>query len=279
MKNKFEGYYFKLQKEDRTLAIIPGCSREGAFIQIVTNERSYHIQYGHDEYFRNGIVQVGKSTFWKKGMVLDIANEEITLKGKLKFKNLITLKKDIMGPFRYFPMECRHVVVSMRHDIEGTVMLNGESIDFTYGVGYTEGDRGRSFPAAHSWAQCNVWEDWKSDCSVMAAAAKIPVTGTRFWGCIAAVWFEGKEYRIATYKGAKIQRRTPSEIVLTQRNLRLTILASEGNSHMLYAPDCGCMDRMIHESVAVSARFIFEIDNQVVMDRWSAHASYEYTEE
>jgi len=276
MKNKFEGYYFKLQKEDRTLAIIPGCSKEGAFIQIVTKERSYNIPYSHDEYFRDGIIQIGKSCFWKKGMVLDIEHEEITLKGKLQFKNLLIPKKDIMGPFRHFPMECRHVIVSMRHDIEGRLMMNGEMIDFSFGVGYTEGDRGRSFPDAYSWTQCNVWEDWKSDCAVMAAVARVPFAGMKFWGCIASVWHEDKEYRIATYKGARIQRRTANEIVLAQGNLRLTITASEGEGHMLYAPECGRMSRMIHESAAVSARFIFEVDNEVVFDRWSGHAGYEY---
>lgn len=276
MKNKFEGYYFKLQKEEQTLAIIPGCAKEGAFIQVITNQRSYHIPYDHESYYRDGIVQVGKSHFWKKGMVLDIESEEITLKGRLKFNNLITPKKDIMGPLRYFPMECRHVIVSMRHDIEGTVELNGETIDFSFGVGYTEGDRGRSFPEAYSWAQCNVWEDWKSDCAVMAAAAVIPLAGIKFWGCIAVVWHEGKEYRFATYKGARVSHRSSNELILTQGKKRLTIIIARGKRHQLYAPDQGIMQRMIHEGAAVSARVIFEIDDQVIMDRWSNHAGYEY---
>ncbi|MGL6199432.1 MAG: tocopherol cyclase family protein [Lachnospiraceae bacterium] len=276
MKNKFEGYYFKLQKEERTLAIIPGCAKEGAFIQVITNERSYNIPYDHEAYYRDGIIQVGKSHFWKKGMVLDIESEEITLKGRLKFNNLITPKKDIMGPLRHFPMECRHVIVSLRHDIEGTVELNGENIDFSFGVGYTEGDRGRSFPEAYSWVQCNVWEDWKSDCAVMAAAAVIPFAGMKFWGCIAVVWHEGKEYRFATYKGARVRRRTSNELILLQGKMRLTIIIATGKRHRLYAPVEGNMQRMIHEGAAVSARVIFEIDNQVVMDRWSNHAGYEY---
>jgi len=275
MKNKFEGYYFKLQKGSRTLAVIPGCAKEGAFVQIVTNDRSYHIPYTHDEYFRDGFIVVGKNRFWKKGMILDIRHKDITLTGRIRFHNLTQLKKDIMGPFRHIPMECRHVVVSMRHDLEGTLELDGETIDFHGGIGYTEGDRGRSFPAGYTWAQCNVW-DQEDDCAVMAAAANIPLAGRTFWGCIAAVCFEGREYRIATYKGAGVQCRTPEELVLSQGKMRLTVIAEENEGHMLYAPRQGSMSRMIHECAAAKARFIFEIDNRVIFDRCSSRASYEY---
>ena len=47
---------------------------------------------------------------------------------------------DRMGPFKYFPMECRHRIISMRHTLEGRLKLNGKEIDFTNGLGYIEKD-------------------------------------------------------------------------------------------------------------------------------------------
>lgn len=170
------------------------------------------------------------------------------------------------------------MIVSMQHDVRGKVELNGVTMNFDDGVGYLEGDRGTSFPAGYSWTQCNVWEQDPANCSIVAAAAKIPFMGTKFWGCFAVVWHEGKEYRLATYKKAKIKRRTPSQLIISQGNLKLTVIVTEAAGHKLYAPDNGSMRRTIHESAAVRARYIFEVDNRVVIDRWSNCASYEYDE-
>ena len=40
-------------------------------------------------------------------------------------------------------MQCSHGVISMGHPLEGSVRLNGETIDFSGGTGYIETDRGR----------------------------------------------------------------------------------------------------------------------------------------
>ena len=76
-----------------------------------------------------------------------------------------------MGPFKYFPMECRHGIISMRHTLEGRLKLNGKEIDFTNGLGYIEKDSGRSFPSSYVWVQAN---DFDEPCSIMASVADIP---------------------------------------------------------------------------------------------------------
>ena len=39
----------------------------------------------------------------------------------------------------------------------------------------------------------------------MLSVADIPFAGTHFTGSVGSVFFRGKEYRLATYKGLKIQ--------------------------------------------------------------------------
>jgi len=178
-----------------------------------------------------------------------------------------------MGPFKFFPMECRHAIISMRHALSGVLTLNGDELDFTGGVGYIESDSGRSFPSGYAWVHSG---DFARECSVMASVARIPFYGLRFWGCICVVWLNGREYRLATYRGVKILRCEPDCIELKQGKYRLEITTSAHGGHKLPAPRSGKMSRLIRESISVPARFIFTEKNRSLLDEKSKHASYEY---
>ena len=69
---------------------------------------------------------------------------------------------------------------------------------FQNAVGYLEGDRGRSFPRAYIWTQCCFPEG-----SLVLCVAEIPLAGFRFTGVIGVVLWRGREYRLATYLGAR----------------------------------------------------------------------------
>ena len=145
--NQFEGWYFKHQASGKSLAIILGRSIDSAFILVVTDTNSYHIPYPLNDYHKNENHQVfhlriGDSIFTHIGIVLNINHPDLTLIGEIAYTNLTPIDGDIMGPFRFFPMECRHGVVSMNHNLKGTVILNGEQV-FTNGKGYIESDSGR----------------------------------------------------------------------------------------------------------------------------------------
>ena len=43
-------------------------------------------------------------------------------------------------------MECYHGIISMNHDILGSLKYNDEDISFNKGKGYMEKDWGHSFP-------------------------------------------------------------------------------------------------------------------------------------
>lgn len=274
MKEYFEGWYLKHQKGDTTLALIPGRSSGEDFIQVVTNEEVFHVPFPAGSYKMQGSnVRIGSNTFTRRGIKLDMQTEKLTMKGMLLYKNITPIAYDIMGPFSIFPMECRHSVISMNHELKGHLHINGKVYNFTGGKGYIEGDRGSSFPSGYTWVQSNCFPH---NTSVMAAAANIPFAGFQFWGCICIVHFLGKEYRLATYKGAKIVRRRPDKLDVIQGKYRLIIDVPQKQGHALKAPDRGEMRRVIHEVPAGKARFRFYINGQLVLDEWSSQASFEH---
>lgn len=273
MSKYFEGWYLKHQKAGSTISFIPGRTDHSAFIQIITSDRSYHVFYPLNEYECSKDIRVGNSEFSENGIRVHINDENINAYGEISYSNQTPIKYDIMGVFKYFPMECYHGVISMRHELDGFIHLNGEAMDFTKGIGYIEMDRGTSFPKSYVWVQCN---DFDESCSIMASIADIPFFGVHFNGCICIVNYKDKEYRMATYLGVKIECYNEKRVVLKQRSLRLEIDIIRNDGHMLYAPCQGDMIKTIHESVSCEARFTFYIHDRMLFDLKSNHASFEF---
>ena len=273
MNKRFEGWYYKHQTNGASLAVIPGRAEDHAFVLVNTADKSYNIRYPLAEYRKHDVLQVGGNTFSNSGVTLDIDRPELTLVGEINYTNHTPIRYDIMGPFKFFPMECRHGIVSMRHSLSGMVMLNGEEQDYTGGSGYIESDSGRSFPDGYTWVQCN---DFSQDCSIMVSVARIPFCGLRFRGCICVVWLGGREYRLATYTGVKILRCEPGQIELKQGKYRLSIEVESRPGQKLAAPRSGKMSHIIHESLSCPARFLFARGDEVLFDEKSKRASYEY---
>jgi hypothetical protein len=274
MNGRFEGWYFKHQANGKSLAVIPGRSSDSAFIFIITNEESHHISYPLSEYYKNkNRIKVGENIFSSDGIFLNIQESELSLSGEISYTNLTPINGDIMGPFKFFPMECRHGIISMNHFLSGSVIFNGEIQSFTDGKGYIESDSGRSFPKEYTWVHCNSFD---TNCSIMASVARIPFYGLRFWGCICVVWLDGKEYRLATYKGVKILRNERGIIELKQGKYKLSISVDAQNGQILPAPNSGKMSRIIRETLSCPANFRFTEGDVCLFEEKSDFASYEY---
>ena len=281
LNNRFEGWYFKHQHNGKSLALIPGRASDGAFVLVVTDKKSYHVKYPLSEYRLynlgkgNFCVHVGGSKFSPSGIILDVFHPELTITGELSYKNLIPIRSDIMGPFKYFPMECRHGIVSMNHFLCGMILINDEVQDFTGGKGYIESDSGRSFPSGYTWIHCNDFSEGV-ECSIMASVAKIPFYGIRFLGCICVVWLNGYEYRLATYNGVKILYCKPGVLSLKQGKYQLDITVEQNLGHKLPAPHYGKMSHFIRETLSCPAWFRFTERNHCLFEGRSDYASYEY---
>ena len=160
-----------------------------------------------------------------------------------------------MGPYSFIPfMECYHGIISMNHDISGSLKYNNGDISFNNGRGYMEKDWGHSFPKAYIWMQSNHFS--KPNISIKSSIAIIPWMGSSFIGHIAGVLIGDKLIEFTTYNGTKVNKCEISidkvKIEMENGSYLLRILAHREKATTLAAPIAGFMDGRIDESMRAS---------------------------
>lgn len=249
----FEGWYFKNQNNTEVISFIPAfhideMGKKSVSIQVIMNTASENITsenitYPIDDFTVSDKklgVRIANNIFSEDGIILNIRTERISVIGKLRFSKFARLKYDIMGPFKYVPfMQCRHSVYSLGHNIAGSLMINGSKMCFKDGWGYIEGDRGVGFPRDYLWTQCS----WRTNTNntLLISVADIPFAKVTFKGCIGVVYYEGKEYRFATYLGVKIRKYNKRELWVQQGGYDLQVSLIDEKPHNLLAPVKGKM--------------------------------------
>lgn len=277
MYGSFYGWYLKCQSDTQTLAVIPAIHNAGGkhtcSIQIITDSDAWTVTFNADIFHRRRRnIFIGENQFGEEGIRLAIHTPQLTVKGKLDFGPLCPLKYDIMGPFAFVPfMECRHSVWSMRHSVRGNVYINGQKYSFQNACGYWEGDRGRSFPKKYVWTQCCF-----SGGSLMLSVADIPIAGIHFTGIIGIILWKGKEYRIATYLGARVVQIQNKMVRVIQGSLELEVRLLEASDRLLKAPTKGVMVRTIHESAACRAFYQLRKEGRTLFAFETDRASFEF---
>ena len=276
-KNYFKGWYFKCSTEDKTIAFIPAFhknhNKKSASLQIITDDSAFNLPFNSLAYSENPLsVKIGNCFFSEKGLRLDIQNKNLDIKGALRFYELSPIRYDIMGPFSYIPfMQCKHSLYSMKHRIRGQITINGKQLDFQNGTGYIEGDCGSSFPKEYIWTECSF-----ENGALMLSVADIPMLGFNFKGIIGVVLINGKEYRIATYLGAKAVYIGDNTVIIKQGDYLLTAKLIKTNPLPLYAPLKGKMDRTIRESASSKAYYRFSYSGKTLCEFTSNKASFEF---
>lgn len=279
MCNYFCGWYFRCQSDQQTLAVIPSVHRtkESKFctIQLITDTQSFQVPFPYSDFQKQGNqICIAGNRFGNEGITLDIQTPELRANGSVRFGQFTPIKYDIMGPFRYVPfMQCRHSVFSMRHSVDGVLFINGTPYVFHDAIGYIEGDRGYSFPRKYVWTQCSFTAG-----ALMLSIAEIPFGGFHFTGVIGIVHLRRKEYRLATYLGAKADKIEAGEIIVRQGSFSLTVTPQEQSGHPLRAPVGGAMVRTIHEQPSCRVSYHFEENGipLLVLDASNAAFEYEY---
>ena len=88
----------------------------------------------------------------------------------------------------------------------------------------------------------------------------------------------GREYRLASYRGARVEHWDARGAVLRQGKYRLeaALLAEQGCS--LRAPIRGSMARPIRESLRARVCYRFWEGERLLLDRTGSGASFEYAD-
>ncbi len=255
----FEGWYYKLvdQNARQILAIIPGvllhkdAQESHTFIQVLNGSdgQSHYFRFPLEKFHattKSFNLKIGANQFKEDFLHLDIDEADCRLQGELHFKSLtpwpVTLwSPGIMGWYAWVPfMECYHGIISLDHEIYGSLRLNDRTIDFTGGRGYCEKDWGRCFPTAYLWIQSN---HFSSPCSTfIASIAIIPwLRKSKFLGFIVGFRHNGTLYRFATYTGARLETMAIDDCTIqftvADKRYRLEVKAERGDGGLLQAPD------------------------------------------
>ena len=110
----------------------------------------------------------------------------------------------------------------------------------------------------------------------MLSVADIPMAGIHFTGIIGVVLWQGKEYRIATYLGARVVRIQNKMVRIIQGNLELDARLLEASEQPLKAPAKGNMVRTIHESASCRAFYRFRKEGCTLFAFETDRASFEF---
>ncbi len=296
-RNYFEGWYFKMTDREMndTIAVIPGIAygtapeESHSFVQVLVAGKckTYYVKYDISDFKYKGDrfeVTIGDNYFSHSEIRLDISNDQLVMKGRLAFRNVVPfpksiLKPGIMGPFSYVPfMECHHGIVNIHHEISGQLSMMGSIIDFSGGCGYIEKDWGSSFPEAWIWLQSNHFGS--DDVTLMFSVAKIPWLGRFFMGLISFIRIKQEIIFFATYNSTKITSLKYQDdrlsILLQGRNHKMCINARHSGKGVLKAPKKGAMQGEVSESISAEV-FVTLSDNRgnVLYEGKGTHAGLE----
>ncbi len=288
----FEGWYLKHQSKGRTIAFIPAVHADArgrwtASIQVIEDHGAWNFEYPIEACKINRshfYVNIGGNIFSEKGISVDLSggkpisgnrhSQGARIRGKLRFGEFHGINGDIMGFFRFFPfLQCSHGILSMSHSLAGSLEINGEKAVFSGGYGYVESDWGESFPRTYLWSQCGFGAACQN--SIMAAVADVPILGVPLKGCICAIHYRGREYRLATYRGGRILDYGKGVMTVRQDKYMLRICRTEEKGFALHAPHRGVMSRMIKENPACPVRYQLWENGKEIFDFISSQASFE----
>ncbi len=281
-KGVFEGWYFKHQKEDKTLAFIPSVivdkkGNKKAVLQIVTQDRSWTIEESIQEFSAEGnqlSIRIAKNYFNERGCVLNIDTDDLKVQGKISYDDLLKPQTDIMGPLRFIPnLVCNHGIVSLYHCCHGSVTINDESYDMEMAHGYIEMDWGSGFPKKYVWAHAG-WMEYEPVC-VVSAIAKIKILGIPIWGCFGYVLQGYQGTKIATYLGAKVIKIAENELLIKQNDLSISMKRLSDKKVELDAPCSGEFSLKTSENVSCEVEIIVTDKQKELIHRIIKFGSFE----
>lgn len=294
-KTYFEGWYFKNTNNKNGISFIPGINivqnDPKAFIQVITNNESYFVDYDIKDFEYNYepfYIRIGNNTFSKKGIHIDIkdAEQNLEIYGKIKYsnsKNINTniLNPNIMGPFSYVPfMECNHAILSMQNKVYGQININSNKLDFCNNVGYIEKDWGCSFPKSYIWCQGNSFQ--KLNTSFMLSIAEIPFKLLSFTGIICVLIIDNKEFKFTTYNNAKLIKyqvdNKSLNITFKKGSYYLNIKSTYDIGNRLAAPVKGKMSKEIFESISSLITVTLKKHDTIIFSDTSTNCGLEIVE-
>jgi hypothetical protein len=261
MENSFYGIYYKFQWSS------------GDAVAVIASDKAIQIMY-EDQVYISAYSEKVQCSFDSGSLNFSVTDGAFEARADIRFLHNDPLHYDIMGPFRFAPdIVCKHKVYSMESCALGSMRIGGVSYRLSEARVYVEGDRGRSFPERYLWIHCFLPKG-----SLMLAVAQLQVLKKNFTGVIGLVQEGERQYRLATYLGARARIAGPGTVIVTQRRFRLTVTVHKNRSaaFRLLAPKNGKMTDTIKECLSGDADIAFQKGSRTVIDAAAVNSSFEW---
>ena len=262
MKNKgrFFGKYYKISNGiDHSLAFISYVTNDKEGLMLLTNNKSYDLSLEE--------IKINDNEF-----IFNVDKPDLKIKGKINKYNDVIPKKDIMGIFRYFPIECKHNLYSYLSYTSGNLKVNDKIVDYSKGRMYIEGDEGKSFPSKYIWIN-----GLDNSSSYTCSVATIPLLGKTILGFFCYIYTGSKVYRFATYNFAKVKVNDNNSISIRKGKYRLEIsyIPKLDSAYKLKAPSNGEMSRYIREALSTVSTIALYKHKEIIFTNRYIFTSYE----
>lgn len=277
--NHFEGWYFKVvdAEERQPYAFIVGVflgEDRHAFVQVLDGRTgtSWYHRFNVRKFSASRSsfdVRIGNNRFHAGGIELDLDRSDLkaehVIKGRISFGDWTPWPSSFfspgaMGVYAFVPfIECNHGLLSLDHEISGSLEMQGQRVSYEGGRGYLEKDWGSSFPKGYTWTQSNHFSE--PGIAVTAAVATSPWLKLSFRGFIVGFLFEGTVHCFRSYVNAVIESLQVSEthmhLRVRNRSHRLEIKVKKSAGAVLMAPYEGKMKERVAETMSSTIDLCF----------------------
>ena len=270
----FEGWYFRIRWEGRSICFIPGVAvgdDPHAFVQVIDSEGlgAYNLRYPLADFScgaRTPAVRVGQNLFSLSHIRPDLKDVGLSLTGALALSEVRTypdwwLGRGSMGCVGGLAfLECYTQICALDGRVDGTLVLNGRALDIRGGRLYVEKNWGHSFPKAYCWVQGDFGEDVGLACSI----GRVPVGGTSFDGMVACLRHGDRLYHFHTLRGGGYDldnSRKGTWLTARCGRYALKLRVKGGHPLRLAAPIRGSMGGAAYECLDATASLMrFDLD-------------------
>ena len=302
MRRFFEGWYFKLVSSvsNRAFAFIPGIfwgsdeTQHHAFLQVLDgHRRAYrYVRYPASSFSASKraplSIRVGSGSEFDLSQIrIAVDEQDLNIQGTVRLRGLVPWPSSLLAPGsmgRYnflLGMQCYSQVSAMDVLLEGTLQVNGESIDFNGGRGYIEKNWGNAFPYSWIWVQANNFE--KVPAAVSCSIGHIPLRFTSFRGFLMGVQYEDRFFEFTTMNRSqlRIEASQPDvrlEVANKKHRLVLHTTSDPDSYIQCLGPRDGDMIPLVDETLqgTVELELYDQASGNCLLQDVSHHAGLEY---
>lgn len=187
-----------------------------------------------------------------------------------------------MGFYNYFNfMQCYSQVCAVDMDLNGSLCINGKTINFSGGKGYIEKNWGKAFPYSWIWIQSNCFST--KSAALTCSIGHVPFFTGSFKGFLIGLYIDSNFYTFSTINRSKLHIEIKSsDVIITVVNskykLTLTTRHDKTKFMLLYGPRDGKMIPLVNENLLGEVDLVLKdrINNNIIFSDTGVCTGIEY---